>query len=334
MIKLGFIGLGGMGRFQLNAFAGIRGCRIVAGSDLVVPARADFTASHPAARVFEDYEKLLADPGVDAVVVAVPTLHHKQVAVDALAHRKPVLVEKPLARTVADGRKMIEAAGKHRTLLMVAHCRRYDPVWGAWAKVVQCGRLGQPVLWRHAMAGLGPANPWFMDARVGGGPLIDGAVHNYDFANMLWGDPQSVVASTLKFNPRVTATDTGSAVVRYQSGNQLLVSWSWASRGAGLFDVIGPKGSIQSGSGSLKLPPGSDNERTLFCHTDLGGKARLIQVRQGFATMYRNQARHFLDCIRGAVSCRTPATEAIKAVAVAEAILKAGPQGRAGKVAW
>jgi hypothetical protein len=50
--------------------------------------------------------------------------------------------------------------------------------------------------------------------------------------------------------------------------------------------------------------------------------------------MYVTQAKHFLDCLNGKTKCRTPATEAIKGVAVAEAILKAAPTGKSVKVTW
>ena len=172
-----------------------------------------------------------------------------------------------------------------------------------------------------------------MDERLGGGPLMDGAVHNYDFANWIFGRPESVVSSSVKLDRKVSALGTGSAVVRYASGDQLMVSWSWAARGLGLFDVVGPRGFIQLGTGGLE-PPASEKGKTGYCcFTDARGKARLIKshTRPG---MLVNQMRHFLDCVRGKARCASPGTEAIKAVAVADAILKSGPPGRARPVRW
>ena len=322
MIRVGFIGVGGMGRYQAKSFAQVKGCAVVAGADIADEALAKFSAEHPQAALYSDYRELLAGPNLDAVVIAVPTGLHKKLAEAALRAKIPVLLEKPMARTVAECHSLIETERKTGTLLMIAHCRRYDPHWCAWGRAVKSGRLGAPILWRHVTAGIGPGR-WFMDDKLGGGPLFDGAVHNYDFANWLFGDPVSVLASAIKLDPKVTAIDTASAVVRYRPGHQLLVSWSWSAQGCNLHDIIGPKGFIQFGTGGVKVSEAARRKHSYCCFTDAKGKQSLIRSRPA-EQMYIRQARHFLDCIRGEAKCQTPGTESIKAIAVAEAIQKGG----------
>jgi myo-inositol 2-dehydrogenase/D-chiro-inositol 1-dehydrogenase len=220
---------------------------------------------------------------------------------------------------------------------MIAHCRRYDPEWGAIAKVVQSGRLGSPILWRHVLACVGPRN-WFMDDKLGGGPLIDGAVHTYDYANYMFGKPDTVLSSSIKLNRKLTATDTGSAVVRYKSGNQLMISWSWAvtSGGQQVFDLIGSRGGLSAGPGDLKTPKAEKGRYGYHTVHDLKGNRRLVKFRvhPRVGLMYINQAKHFLACMQGKAKCETPGNVAIGGVAVAEAILKAGKTGSARKVTW
>lgn len=331
MVRVGFIGVGGMGRYQASAFAKVSGCVVAAGSDVSPESRAEFAKAFPEAKVFESHAELMRS-GVDAVVMATPTGYHAQLSSQVLKARIPLLLEKPMARTVAECRRLNDLSEKTGTLLMVAHCRRYDPYWGVWRKAVVAGRIGSPVLWRHVMAGRGPGR-WFMDKRLGGGPLLDGAVHNYDFANWIFGDPVSVVANMVKMDPTVTAADTGSAIVQYASGNQLLVSWSWAVRGLALHDVLGPKGFIQFGTGKQTVSDEDKQKFSYCCLTDAKGNEKLLPAPKQ-PDMYVRQARHFLDCIRGRAKCQTPGTEAIKAVAVAEAILKAGHVKGASKVTW
>jgi len=333
MVRIGFVGLGDMGRAQAGAFAQVPGCKVLAGADPSQQARKKFQAMFPDAEVFENHQQLLEHPKIGAVVVAVPTGLHLAIGSDTLKAGKPLLLEKPMARTVAECRKLNRLADQTRTLLMIAHCRRYDPYWCSWAKFVRSGKLGSPILWRHVTAGRGPRQPWFMDDRLGGGPLLDGAVHNYDFANWVFGDPESVVSSSIKMDPHVTAVDTCSAVVRYRSGDQLLVSWSWSVRGCAVHDIIGPKGFIQFGTGDLTPPAQVSTKYNYCCFTSARGKQALIKSRRR-PDMTVIQARHFLQCIQGKGQCQTPGTEAIKAVAVAQAILKAGPQGKARKVTW
>jgi predicted dehydrogenase len=333
MIDLGFIGVGGMGTHQADCFRLVTGCRIAAAADPSEETLHTFTQKYSDCRAYGNHRDLLKDPAVDAVVIAVPTGFHSHVTIDAMKAGKPTLVEKPMARTVAQCRKMLEASARQNTFLMVAHCRRYDPNWGAMAKVVRQGRLGRPVLWRSVTAGIGPANPWFMDDKLGGGPLLDGAVHNYDFANLVFGDPESVLCSGIKLDETCTAVDTGSATVRYRSGDQMLASWSWAARGLGMQDVVGPKAFLQFGPGNLKTP--SDNgSYSYHCVTDRLGDAKLVRFAEKPAAMMKNQCRHFLQCVHGKATCKTPGEEAIKAVAVGEAILNAAAKGQTRQVKW
>ena len=332
MINLGFIGVGGMGTYQAKSFSRVRGCRVAAAADLSEESLHSFSRVFKGIRTFGNYHDLLKDSEVDAVVIAVPTGYHSRVAIDAMKAGKPTLVEKPMARTVAQCHKMMEASKRHKTFLMVAHCRRYDPDWGAMARVVKKGGLGRPVLWRSVMAGIGPRRPWFMDDKLGGGPLLDGAIHNYDFANLVFGDPESVVCSGIKLDNSCTAVDTASAIVRYKSGDQLLACWSWAARGLAVQDVIGPKGFLQFGPGNLK-PPKEKRPYGYHCITDRQGNSKLIRIGRPH-TMMENQSRHFLRCLRGDADCATPGQEAIKAVAIGEAILLAASKGQARQLHW
>jgi len=332
MIHVGFIGLGGMGMHQAKTFAGVAGCQVSAGADPSPEMQARFAQTFPAAHIYAAPEELLAQPTIDAVVIAVPTGFHQSVASAALAARIPVLLEKPMARTVAQCAQLIEEAEQANTLLMVAHCRRFDSYWTAWGAYVTTGKLGTPVLWRdvRAHSGLGG---WFLDHDLGGGPLLDGAIHNYDFANWIFGEPESVLASAIKLNPGVSAIDTGSVIIRYRAGHQLLISWSWAVKGTTLHDILGPAGFIQFGAGGLTPPPAEQGHYQYCCFTDRTGQQSLIKA-PAKPDMYTRQAEHFLACIRGEATCQTPGTEAIKAVAVAEAVLQAGRAGQAQAIVW
>ena len=319
MLNIGFIGLGGMGRTQVGAFAQTEGCRLYAGADPSESARDEVSRMRPEMKTFADHRAMLEDDGVDAVVVATPTAFHPGPTIDALEAGKPVLVEKPMARTTEDCRSMIAASRASGKPLMVAHCRRFDAIWGAWAEIVRAGRIGSPVVWRRATANV--MGGWFMDEQIGRGPMLDGAIHDYDFANSIFGDPESVVASSTKLNPEVSAVDTATAVVQYAGGSQLVSSWTWARKGDALFDVLGPCGSIVCREGRFTLinPEGEETP---------------IETPDEVMAMYRHQARHFLECARGETECVSPATEAIKAVAVAEAIIEVAPAGGSRPVSW
>lgn len=334
MINLGFIGVGGMGRYQAVSFQKVRGCRIVAGADSSSASLKAFGELAPKAALYENHRALLRDANVDAVVIAVPTYYHAPVAIDAMRAGRHVLVEKPMARSVAAARRMIDVARKTRRVLMVAHCRRYDADWGTFGKILQSGKLGRPVVWRSLMGGHAPPASWFMDDKLGGGPIFDAAIHNIDFANMLFGNPERVLASSIKLT-RATAQDTITAIVQYPKSDQLMLSWSWGTVPSGAYadDIIGTDGALLFGPGDS---PNENIDRNLYGYyrltTRRSQRSRLVRFRH--RDMYVAQGRHFLACLAGGVKCQSPGTEAIKAIAVGEAILKAGPAGTARRVAW
>lgn len=170
-----------------------------------------------------------------------------------------------------------------------------------------------------------------MDDQRGGGPLIDGAVHNYDFGNFMFGDPVSVLASSIKLTRR-SAVDTATAVVRYAPGDQLMVSWAWGPRGDSAHDVMGPKGTLLFDHGGMA--PANEKGYAYLRVWPNGKDMKLIKFTYNGLDMYIEEDRHFISCITEGKACEAPGTESIKAVAVAEAILKAAPKGGMRKVVW
>ena len=107
------------------------------------------------------------------------------------------------------------------------------------------------------------------------------------------------LASAIKLDKTVTAVDTATAVIDYPHGNKLMMSWSWATRGSQLFDLLGSAGSITLGTGSLKPQAKAKPEQSYYCLIDANGKEKLIKPKGTSGDMYRKQARHFLACVQG-----------------------------------
>jgi predicted dehydrogenase len=122
-IKVGVIGVGYLGRFHAQKYAGLPEAELAAVADLN-RERARQVAQELNTRTCEDYRELL--PQVQAVSVAVPTSAHFAVVRDALAAGLAVLVEKPLAVTVAEADELVALARQQRVLLMVGHLERFN----------------------------------------------------------------------------------------------------------------------------------------------------------------------------------------------------------------
>ena len=123
-LKLGVVGVGHLGRHHARILAGMEGVELTAVVDSDA-ARAREVAAATGCRAATDPAALLA--GVDAAVVAVPTAAHRRVALPFLARGIPVLVEKPIAATVAEADELVDAASASGTTLAVGHTERYNP---------------------------------------------------------------------------------------------------------------------------------------------------------------------------------------------------------------
>ena len=198
MLNIGFIGCGGIARNHASRLTHIRGARIVAAADVVADAARGFARDYGAPYHADDYRRILERPELDAVWVCTPTHQHPAPVIAAARAGKHVFCEKPMALTMAAARRMKKACDEHGVRLTIGFVRRFDAQWGKLKQIVQSGDLGTPVIWRFAAGGR-PANPWFRDETKGGGPLMDGAIHNYDYALQIFGPAASVQASSLQF---------------------------------------------------------------------------------------------------------------------------------------
>lgn len=325
MLKVGFIGCGGIARHHATRMQQLKNARIVAVSDVVESAAQSFSKDF-GGTPFTDYRQLLKLGEVDAVWVCTPTFQHPAPVIAAAKAGKHVFCEKPMALKIADAESMAAAAEKAKVRLTIGFVRRFDTQWGTLKRVIQSNALGRPVIWRFAAGGR-PANPWYRDVRKGGGPLIDGAIHNYDFMLQIFGPVASVQASSLQFDRTSVGADTASVIVNFKSGDQHTLIWSWGvAAGAPvtyLNDVIGPKGALQFGMHAAQAPKGFDPQKQGALTLKTGqGKERVYPYRQ--QDMFVEQLKHVVGCFERGEQPLVTAEDGLKALRVAAAILKAG----------
>ena len=187
MINVGIIGMGRSG-WELHAapLQKFPDYRLVAACDQS-QARLDQAAQAFGVRTYRDAHKLIEDPEVQLVVVAAPSNLHASLAIAALEAGKHVLVEKPMAITLADAEAMVAAAERSGQLLTVFHNRRWDRDYQMLKTLVQRGVLGELLTLDSRVMTYGPEwttygvpefNPtWRIQAAYGGGFLADWGPH-------------------------------------------------------------------------------------------------------------------------------------------------------------
>ncbi|MFI7124613.1 Gfo/Idh/MocA family protein [Nonomuraea sp. NPDC050153] len=172
---------------------------------------------------YDSYERLCADPAVDAIYVATPHAQHLEVAEAAIAAGKAVLCEKPLAATVDDAEKMVRLAREAGVFLMEAMWMRFNPLIQRIAADERFGDL------RSVHASFGFAKPYEPEHRLwapelGGGALLDLGIYPFGLAQLLLGMP-SDLRITGSLAPNGVDAEAGG-VLLYPDGRKALVETS------------------------------------------------------------------------------------------------------------
>jgi len=191
MTKVALFGSGWIQDLHARAVLAHPAGELVAVANWRPDSAAKLAERHGIPRVTTDWEALAADPEVDAAIVATPNALHAAQAIALLRNGKHVMVEKPMATTVAECGAMIEASRGSGASLMVAHCWRFRDEVVALRDRIAAGELGEVVKTRGygVHANWGPSG-WFTQRDLaGGGALVDMGVHAIDTARFLLGEP-------------------------------------------------------------------------------------------------------------------------------------------------
>jgi len=242
-VRVGLIGCGKVGSIHAAALRALPEADFVAACD-ASPDRAAAFASRYGARPFADVGTLLRDGGVEAVVIGTPHPLHAEPAVRAAAAGVHVLVEKPMAATLADCDAMLAAARKAGVLLGVVSQRRwYEPVVRMKA-AIDAGKIGRPALgvfqmysWRDPA--YYTSDPWRgrWDTE-GGGVLVNQSPHQLDILLWLMGPAAEVGGYWANLNhPAVEVDDTAVATIRFRNGGLGAVVTSVSQR-PGIFTKV------------------------------------------------------------------------------------------------
>jgi predicted dehydrogenase len=300
--------------------------------DVNPEAAAKFAADAGGARSTTDMNELLKMDEVQAVYVCTPTYLHLEGVIAAAKAKKHVFCEKPIAMTAEDAKKMISACKRARVRFMIGFVRRFDTHWGKVKEQILAGVIGRPVVWRSVTGGAGPASKWFLDRRMGGGPLLDGAVHDYDFLRSMFGDGKLAMGSMKTFKSDSTALDTGTGLVRFESGDECVMSWSWGlPKGVGTphhHDVLGPKGVIFFSAPPDRITAGTDMTKYGAIRVVLEGGLEEIELYEK-KDMFVEQAKHFLDCVENKKEPLVGGLDGLKALEVWLGIFKSTETGKA-----
>ncbi len=298
--------------------------RIVAAMD-TEPARQAWLLSRvPNARLHDSWQALLTDPQVDAVVVALPTGLHADAAVQAFAAGKHVFIEKPLASTIEDGRRVLGAWRDAQTIGGVGYNFRRNPIFEAAARTLASGELGDVIAIQGSFQWAAEQiQGWRARPDEGGGVLLDLVSHQVDMVLALTGEPVDAVQCTTR--SLRTPEDTASVQLVTKSGitAQLHASFT-AGAQINRLDVIGRRGAL-----AVDLLDG--RPRRVVRKPGRGARLRrgLIAVEElhpqrllrapGAEPSFRSTLEAFLTAIREGRAAVPSPVDGLRALAVVDA---------------
>jgi predicted dehydrogenase len=292
---------------------------------------------------FKDTAALLDSTKPDGAIVAGPNVTHLPVALAAIARRIPVIVEKPVADTVPDAMKIVQAAAKAKVQTLTGHHRRHNPIMQAARDFVATGALGKLAAVNGTWLCKKPDDYFDVTWRreAGGGPILINAIHDIDCLRMVVGEIETVQAATANNVRGFPVEDTAAAVLTFANGalGTFIVTdaaaspWNWEvtsheatmcpHENENCFHLTGTKG-------GLAIPTlqhwSYDNDGAW---TDPLTRRTLPVTR---ADPYPRQLHHFARVIRGEEAPLIDVAEGTRTLAATLAITQSAKTGRPVRV--
>ncbi len=252
-MRFGLIGYGLWGKHHAQAIRKALGATLAAiacsSSETEAAAKVDF----PGVPVFRGYRNLLEAADLDAVDIVVPNHLHAEIGIAALEAGKDVLLEKPMALSVQECDRLIQAASRHGRVLTIGHEFRLSTQWGRLKALIEAGEIGEPL---YALVSLfrfpyrqGSGGWRYSPATVGSWTLEE-PVHFFDALMWYfekWGDPTSILTVGSSKGRAFGMYDNFSAIVRWPGRLYGLVTQTLGGfEHHQVTEVVGTDGSIRT----------------------------------------------------------------------------------------
>ncbi len=333
--KVGYAVVGlGVGQNHAKAAANSKNAELIAVCDLIQEKLDKIKELYPETLTYTDFDKMLENPDIDVISIAVPSAMHADFAVKALKAGKNVLVEKPVDITVEAALKIEQARLETGLKAGVVHQNRYNPDMGVMRDAIISGRIGKVLFGDFAVKWYrtqeyydngGWRGTWNMD---GGGSLMNQAVHTVDLMQWLMNsEVESISSHMAVFNHEIETEDFTASLIKFKSGAvATFISTTCAYPGLSTdIRVYGTDGSMEADQETLKVWKFRDAEE--------GEEEKMLQIYGGDGsaaaldpTLCLGHNYVVEDMISAVLEDRDPAIlpmEAIKSVRIVNGIYEA-----------
>lgn len=341
-VKWGVIGAGGIAdRRTIPGMMLAKNAELVAVMEVNKELAEKIRAKYNAKRAYDNVDDLLADEEVQAVYIASPVIYHKEQVIKAANAKKHILVEKPVAFSVEDGKELVELCKKNNVLIATGFMMRFHAYHQEMKKLVSEGKLGQIVSCRAQLTCWYPDIPgaWRQQfATSGGGAMMDMGVHCLDLIQYIVGSKaKKVVGFTDTKTFKYEVEDSASVIVQLENGANVYIDAYFNIPDAaakGRMEIYGTKGSILA-EGTIGQVEGGKVEVVISDDT-LGYDAQQnrvdvkpIELNVTLGNMYTKEIESFSNSILNGTPLEVPAEDGIQ---IQEVVEKAYESSKTGKV--
>jgi predicted dehydrogenase len=346
-VNIGLIGLGDVSGVHLAAYQSVEAARIVAGAD-IDKARADMMAQQWNFTGYTDYNDMLQNEAIDAVVVCVPCRYHREVVEAVAGYGKPILVEKPLAASLEDGKAMVETCRRQNVLLMYGASYRFLPACIKAKNMIEKNLLGDISMMMECFIGVQGRESYtdmgqhhYYPGSFGGSDMgmVDHGVHLIDLFR--WFLQSEVVSVYGNGNISCGTPAAEHATLNFANGatahliyNEITFSSDLESEGiykwGGSWEPDGTLvmgGGWESHPGSIRVHGSSGALRIyhyanhLF-HFDKDGSHPIALQNRPMPGNFGMQLESFIESVQNDTPLSVPAEEGLKSLKIIEAIYK------------
>jgi predicted dehydrogenase len=325
--RVALIGLGAMGRNHLRVLSELEDATLVAVCDQ------DAAAVEAATRKlgvtgYRSWQEMMDREKLDAVVVAVPTRFHLQVGLGALEHGLHVLVEKPIATDLEEGRALVAKAAQARRILAVGHIERFNPAVRELQRRLAAGEIGR--MFQVQARRLGPFPARIRDVGV----VVDLATHDLDAMSHIAGSPVLRVYAETEQRIHTEHEDIVNALLKFESGmlGVLQVNWLTPTKIREL-SVLGERGMFLCNYLTQELTyfRNADVKPGTFDLDHLQGVSEGDVVRHQVtqAEPLQLELQSFLQAVRGEHPVEVDGEAGLRALHLALALIESATESRA-----
>jgi len=326
-LRAAVIGVGAMGRNHARVYNEIPDVDLVAVADLD-PARAREAARLYGAQAYIDYRRMLEEVRPEVVSIAVPTQHHFPVAVEAMEAGCHVLVEKPIAANLEEGRRLIERAAELGRVLAIGHIERYNPAVIELKRRLDAGELGQ-IFQVHARR-LGPFPARVRDVGV----VVDLAPHDLDIMRYLTGSEVRRLYAETEQEIHTEHEDLFAGLLRFDNGvvGVLTINWLTPTKVREI-TVTGQRGMFLANLLTQDLYFYENEEAGGLDWNHLRllrgvSEGQMVRLRLHRREPLRVELEAFVEAVRQGSAGIVTGEDGLTALRLAHALVRSGREGR------